>query len=271
MMAIKPTAALAKMPNAGPDPNHRVDIEPSPRRVRAVFNGETIADSTDMKLVFETRHLPVYYFPRTDVRMDHLTATDHHSHCPYKGDASYWTVTVGDRNAENAVWSYLDPIGGVSGLKDHMAFYWNKMDHWYEEDEEIFVHARDPYSRVDVVESRRPVKVVLGGETVAETTNARFLFETGLPTRYYIPAADVRTDLFLPSETTSQCPYKGTAHYHAIKIGDKTFEDAVWYYPEPIAECPRIKDYLCFYNERVDAIFVDGKEVSKPRTKWSEN
>jgi len=270
-MAIKPTAALAKQPNAGPDPNHRVDIEPSPRRVRVVFNDETIADSTRMKLVFETRHIPVYYFPRDDVRMDLLSATDHSSHCPYKGDASYWTVTVGDQRAENAVWGYLDPIAGVGGLTDHMAFYWDKMDHWYEEDEEVFVHARDPYSRVDVVDSHRSVKVVLGSETVADTTNARFLFETGLPTRYYIPVADVRTELFAPSETTSQCPYKGTAHYHSVQIGDKVFDDAVWYYPDPIAECPRIKDYLCFYNERVDAILIDGKEIPKPRTKWSND
>jgi len=266
-MAIKPTAALAKQP--GLDPNHRVDIEPSPRRVRVVFNGKTVADSTRMKLVFETRHLPVYYFPRDDVRMDLLSPTDHATHCPYKGDASYWTVTVGNRSAENAVWGYLDPIDGVGGLKDLMAFYWDKMDHWYEEDEEVLVHARDPYSRVDVIESRRQVQVILRGEIVADTTNARFLFETGLPTRYYIPAADVRTDILEPSDTTSQCPYKGTAHYHTVRIGDEIFDDAVWYYPDPIAECPRIKDYLCFYNERVDAILLDGEELPKPRTKWS--
>lgn len=266
-MAIRPTAAQARQ--EVPDPHHRVDIEPSPRRVRTVFNGETIADSTKMKLVFETRHLPVYYFPREDVNMALLSATDHHTHCPYKGDASYWSVQVGNRSADNAVWSYPSPIAGVEGLKDLMAFYWNKMDQWYEEDEEVFVHARDPYSRVDVVDSRRSVRVILGGETVADTTNARFLFETGLPTRYYMPASDVRTDLLTASETATQCPYKGTAHYHSARIGDRTFDDIVWYYPDPIAECPRIKYYLCFYNERVDAILVDGEEVPKPRTKWS--
>jgi len=268
-MVFKSTPAAAREPGAAPDPDYRVEIEASPRRVRAVFNTETIADSAAMLLVYETRHLPVYYFPREDVDMAALTRTDYRSHCPYKGKASYWTIAVGDRVAENAVWSYEDPLPSVPGLENAMAFYWDKVDRWYEEDEEVFVHPRDPYHRVDVVESRRPVAVVLGGATVAETTRARFLFETGLPTRYYIPAADVRADLLEPSPTTTRCPYKGIASYHSVRIGERVFEDIAWFYPEPIPECPRIKDYLCFYNERVDAILVDGVPVARPRTKWS--
>ncbi len=119
-----------------------------------------------------------------------LAPTAHQTFCPYKGDASYWTVTVGDKTAENAVWSYRDPFDEVVAIKDYVAFYWNKMDAWYEEDDEIFVHPRDPYKRIDVVNSSRPVRVVLGGETVADTKRARFLFETRLPTRYYIPIDD---------------------------------------------------------------------------------
>jgi uncharacterized protein (DUF427 family) len=183
------------------NPDYKVLLEPSPRRVRVAFNGETIADSTDAHLLFETRHLPVYYFPRRDVRMDLLAPTEHHTFCPYKGTASYWTINVGDQTAENAVWGYPDPIDEVAALADFVAFYWDRVDHWYEEDEEIFVHPRDPYKRVDVVASSRPVRVILGGETVAETRRARFLFETRLPTRYYIPQEDIRMDLLAPSGT----------------------------------------------------------------------
>ena len=113
----------------------------------------------------------------------------------------------------------------------------------YEEDDEIFVHARDPYKRVDVVNSARPVKVIVGGETVAETTRARFLYETRLPTRYYIPPEDVRMDLLVSSDQVTACPYKGTARYWSVKIGDRVFPDIVWSYPEPIPECPKIKGY----------------------------
>jgi uncharacterized protein (DUF427 family) len=252
------------------NPDYRITFEPSPRRVRVRFNGATIVDSIHAHLLFETRHLPVYYFPQSDVRMDLLTATSHRTYCPYKGDASYWSVTVGDRTAENAVWSYRAPFDEVASIKDYVAFYWNKMDAWFEEDEEIFVHPRDPYKRVDVIASSRHVRVVLGGETVADTRRARFLFETRLPTRYYIPAEDVRMDVLTSSATTTQCPYKGKAGYYTATVGGQVFEDVVWVYRDPIAECPKIKDYLCFFNEHVDAIFVDGVAMERPVTNWSK-
>lgn len=252
------------------NPDYKVLLEPSPRRVRVKFGGEWIADSTSAHLLYETRHLPVYYFPRSDVRLDLLGPTDHHTFCPYKGEASYWTIKVGNRMSENAVWAYPEPYDEVPQLKEFVAFYWDRVDHWYEEDEEIFVHPRDPYKRVDVVASSRPVRVILGGETIAETRRAHFLFETRLPTRYYIPAEDVRMDLLVPSDKVSRCPYKGEARYWSAKIGDKVFPDIVWSYPEPIAECPKVKGLLSFFNEQVDAILVDGKEVPRPLTKWSK-
>lgn len=253
------------------NPDYRITFERSPRRVRVKFNGEIVADSINAHLLFETRHLPVYYFPPADLRMDLLTATSHATYCPYKGDASYWSVKVGDKTADNAAWSYREPYPEVAAIKDYVAFYWNLMDAWYEEDDEIFVHPRDPYKRVDVVNSSRPVRVVLGGETIAETSRARFLFETRLPTRYYIPRADVRMDLLVPSDRVTQCPYKGKARYYTAKIGDRVYEDIVWTYPDPIAECPKIKDYLCFFNEQVDAIFVGGVEQPRPITPWSKD
>jgi uncharacterized protein (DUF427 family) len=248
---------------------HAVIIEPSPRRVRVAFNGETIADSHNMCLLHEDGHLPIYYFPMDDVRMDLLVKTDHTTHCPYKGDASYWTVRVGGRDAENAVWGYEDPLPAQPALKGLVAFYWGRMDHWYEEDEEIIVHPRDPYKRIDTVRSSRRVVVTLGGDVVADTTRAIFLFETGLPTRYYIPREDIAATL-TPSDTETACPYKGTARYHGVKAGGKTYEDIVWYYPDPIPEIPKIKDLLCFYNEKVDAIAVDGQDIPKQPTPWSD-
>src|SRR5262249_39178570 len=138
-------------------------------------------------------------------------------------------------------------------------------------DDEIFVHARDPYKRVDVVNSARPVEVVVGGEVVARTTRARFLYETRLPTRYYIPPADVRMELLTPSDTVTAWPYKGTARYWSVRIGEQAFPDIVWSYPEPIAECPKIKGYLCFFNEQVDEIRLDGTALPRPLTPWSKD
>jgi uncharacterized protein (DUF427 family) len=261
----------APAPGFKSNPDYRITFEPSPRRVRAVFNGETIADSTAAHLLFETRHLPIYYFPRADVRFDLLRATDHSTYCPYKGTASYWSIAAGDRMSENAVWGYPEPFAEVAAVEDYVAFYWNRVDHWYEEDDEVFVHARDPYKRVDVVNSSRPVKVIVGGETVAETTRARFLYETRLPTRYYIPPEDVRMDLLVPSDKVTACPYKGTARYWSVKIGDRVFPDIVWSYPEPIPECPKIKGHLCFFNEHVDDIVLDSKSVPRPVTPWSKD
>ena len=253
------------------NPDYKITFEPSPRRVRVQLNGEWIADSTKAHLLFETRHLPVYYFPRSDVRLDLLTPTEHHSFCPYKGTASYWTIRVGDRMSENAVWGYPEPYDEVEAIKDFVAFYWDRVDHWYEEDEEIFVHPRDPYKRVDVVASSRHVQVVLGGEIVADTRRAHFVFETRLPTRYYIPQEDVRMELLVPSEKTSACPYKGRARYWSAKIGGRDYPDIVWFYPEPIPECPKIRGLLSFFNEQVDAILVDGIEVPRPVTPWSKD
>jgi uncharacterized protein (DUF427 family) len=247
---------------------HTLYFEDSPRRVRVMLGGETIADSRRVKLLHETGHLPIYYFPEQDVRMDLLEATDHTTHCPFKGDASYWSVRVGDNVAENAVWGYREPIDPAPPLEGHVAFYWDAMDAWFEEDEEVFVHPRDPYHRVDVLESSRHVKVSLNGEVVAETDRPQILFETGLPPRYYIPPEDVREAVLVESEKSTQCPYKGTASYHSVEVGGETVEDLVWHYPEPIAAVEGIRDHLCFYNEKVD-LEVDGEVQERAVTRWS--
>jgi uncharacterized protein (DUF427 family) len=245
-----------------------VDAERSPRWVRVKFGGETIADSRKALLLMETGQLPVYYFPPEDVRMDLMEATDRHSTCPYKGLASYWTIRVGDRVADNAVWGYLDPLPAHPEIKGYLAFYWNKVDAWFEEEEEIYAHPRDPYHRVDALPSTRHIRVVLGGETIAETNRPHLLFETSLPTRYYVPREDVRMELLTATEKHTRCPYKGEASYWTAKAGGEEYPDIVWSYPDPIPECPSIRGLLAFFNEKVDT-YVDGELQARPRTKWS--
>lgn len=251
-----------RSPGFAEHPAYRILFEASPKRVRAIVGGEALADTTRARLMLETGHLPVYYFPREDVQTDRLVRTDHRTRCPYKGEAAHWTVRSGGRVIENAAWAYEAPYREVAGIAGHLAFHWDKIDRWLEEDEEVFGHPRDPHHRIDVRPSAREVRVVLGGETVARTRGALFLFETGLRTRYYIPREDVRTDRLAPSETGSICPYKGTARYWSARIGERAVRDIAWSYPEPLPEMPRIKDRLCFFDERCDAVTVDGQPVA---------
>jgi len=255
--ALKATLRSEK---AGKKTDHHLAFEPSQRRIRVIFNGKTVADTLRAGLMLETGYMPVYYFPREDVRMDLLERSNHRTHCPYKGDASYWTLKLGGRSAENAAWGYEEPLPEMALIKGQIAFYWDRVDHWFEEDEEVLGHASNPHHRVDVRPSSRVVRVVLGGQVLARTHRALFLFETGLPTRYYIPREDVRMDLLTPSPKQSICPYKGQASYWSAHLGDRLVTDAAWSYPNPLPECPRIKDHLCFYPEKVDQLDVEGED-----------
>jgi uncharacterized protein (DUF427 family) len=170
--------------------------------------------------------------------------------------------------ADNPAWSYQHPQPERSDIKRYLAFYWNQVDAWFEEDEEVLVHPRDPYHRVDVLSSSRHVRVAVAAVTLAETHRPWLLFETGLPTRYYLPKVDVCMDLLVPTESETQCPYKGRARYWSAKVGDTVEEDVAWSYPFPIPECPKIQNLVAFYNERAD-IWVDGELQPKPETPWS--
>jgi uncharacterized protein (DUF427 family) len=236
-----------------------IRLEPSPKRVRAVIGGETVADSLAAVLVLEKGHLPVYYFPRPNVRVDLLEASEHRTQCPLKGNASYWHAKADTGRVENAAWSYESPIPKAQPIKGHIAFYWDKVDRWLEEDEEVFGHPHDPFHRIDIRPSAREVAIVFSGKTIARSRRCLFLFETGLPTRYYIPPGDVRTELLSPSQKTSICAYKGFASYCSLKVGDRVSKNAVWTYENPLPEYPRIKSYFCFYPEKVDMISVEGQ------------
>ena len=244
--------------------------EDSRRRVHVVFAGITVADSTRVMLLHEFGRLPVFYFPLEDVRMDLLEETSRRSHSPLKGEASYWTIRVGDRVAEDAAWSYAHPLPDGPPIKGYLAFYWHLMDAWYEEEEQVFAHARDPYKRVDILPSSRHVRVVLAGLTIADSRHPRLLLETGLPTRYYLPEQDIRMDLLEPTATATRCPYKGQASYWSATIDDRVFKDIVWSYRDPLPACSAISRLLCFFNERVEAIYLDDERQAVPSTPWSE-
>jgi uncharacterized protein (DUF427 family) len=243
-------------------------FEDSPRRIRARLAGETIVDSRRAKLLHEQGHLPIYYFPEDEVRMDLLEPTDHTTRCPFKGQARYWSARAGGRLAENAAWAYPDPIPEAPPLAGYVAFYWDKLDEWFEEDEPAIVHARDPYHRVDVLETSRRVRVSVNGEVVAETKRARVIFETGLPPRWYFPPEDVRADVLADSDKRTGCAYKGFASYKHVLTGSGREEDVVWLYEDPRRDVAPIQGYLAFFNERVD-IEVDGELQERPVTQWS--
>jgi uncharacterized protein (DUF427 family) len=243
-------------------------FEPSPRRARAVLNGTVVADSRRVSLLWEPRGLPVYAFPREDVRMDLLERAGQRDD-PLKGPVTLWTAKVGGRVANDAAWTAEQPPESCPDLRGHVVLAWGAMDTWYEEDDEVYVHPRDPYHRVDVLHSSRHVRVEVLGETIADTRRPSLLFETGLPTRYYIPRQDVRMDMLVPSGTVTACPYKGRAAYYGVRVGGRLARDLVWTYQFPIPECSKIENLLCFYNERVDAIHVDGQLEEKPQSPWS--
>ena len=171
-----------------PPPGKAVYLEPTPKRIRVVVGGETVADSRRAMLLHESGHQPIYYFPPEDVRSDLLEPSDRQTHCPKKGDASYHTIRVGSNVVEAGAWYYPDPIADAPPLLGGLiAFYWNRMDHWFEEDEEVFGHPRDPYHRIDVRRTDRHVRISLDGELLAESDRAMALFESNLPTRWYLP------------------------------------------------------------------------------------
>jgi uncharacterized protein (DUF427 family) len=238
-------------------PGHHVSFEPGSRRVRVVISGKTVADTLKPSLLIESGKRPVWYFPREDVRCDLIEAGGHAPDAA-KGEATQWTLTIGNRRIENALVSHDAPPADLARMKGHLAFAADKVDHVYEEDEEVFGHAPDPYHRVDVRPSSRRVRVTAGGQVIANTARAIFLFETGHPTRYYIPQADIRMDLLMRTERSTVCPYKGFASYWSIAAGERVIENAVWGYLDPLPECPRIKNLLCFYPEKVDAIEIEG-------------
>jgi uncharacterized protein (DUF427 family) len=252
---------------AAPAPTRgRVRIEPADRRVRAYVAGELIADSTEPLYVWEGPNFPQWYLPVADVRTDLLVPSATEKHSSSRGEARFFTLKVDGTERVDAAWQY--PDSPIEELRGYIRFRWDAIDTWLEEDEEVFVHPRSPYTRVEILPSSRPVRVEVDGVVLAETTRARVLYESGLPPRCYIPQDDVRMDRLDHTDHSSQCPYKGQAEYWSARVGDRVEENIAWSYSEPRRESDRIAGLVCFFNERVD-LFVDGRLRDRPHTHFS--
>jgi uncharacterized protein (DUF427 family) len=244
----------------------RVKVEQGAKRIRTYLGGELVADTASPLLVWEKPYYPVYYFPESDVRMDLLTETGETKRSPSRGEATLYTVATAAAKAEGAAYRHLD--SPVEELRDHVAFNWGAMDSWFEENEEVYVHARDPYTRVDNIPSSRHIEVVIDGVKVADSTSPVLAFETGLPVRYYLPKTDVRMDLLEAIDLQTDCPYKGAASYYDVVVNGENHGHLVWWYPFPAAESARLAGLVSFYNEKVD-IYVDGELQDRPKTMFS--
>src|SRR4051794_35508801 len=243
----------------------RIRTERGAKRVRAYLGGEGGADTATPVLVWEVPYYPAYYFPAGDVRAE-LVADGGVVHSPSRGDARTFSVRAGGTEARGAAWRYED--SPIEELRELVRLDWDAMDAWFEEDEQVFTHPRDPYTRVDILASSRHVRVEIDGLTVAESPSPRLLFETGLPARYYLPKTHVRMDLLTPTATVSHCPYKGQAEWWSVRVGDRVHDDLAWSYRAPLPESQKIAGLIAFYNEKLD-IYVDGVLQRRPSTKFS--
>ena len=241
-------------------------VEPVPRRIRATLAGQTVLDTTRARYVWEHKYYPQFYIPLDDVAPDVLV-DEGHEETSTRGTARRHALKVGDTSKPAAALVYGDDA--KPELRGHVRFKWNALDAWFEEDEEVFVHPRCPYTRVDALRSTRHVRIALDGTTLAESTSPVLLFETGLPTRYYLNRTEVDFAHLVPSDTVTACPYKGrTSGYWSAHIGGNVYEDLAWAYDFPTIGLKPISGLIAFYNEKVD-IFIDGTEVPRPVTHMS--
>lgn len=244
----------------------RVLVETGAKRIRAYLGTGLVADSVRPLLVWEKPQYPAYYLPRGDVRAD-LVATGAEQRSPSRGVGLVHDVRTDGRTAAGAALFY--PDSPIPELRGTVRLAWDAMDEWLEEDEPVYTHPRDPYTRVDILASSRHVRVELAGVTVADSPRPRILYETHLPPRYYLPLTDVRTDLLRRSDTVTYCPYKGAAGYYTVELeGGRRYEDHAWIYRHPLPESQKIAGLVAFYDEKVD-LWVDGVRQQRPRTRFS--
>lgn len=160
-------------------------------------------------------------------------------------------------------------LGFSSGpLKDLVRVQFEAIDQWLQEDEPCYIHPKDPYKRVEIVPSTRTIRIGVDGHTIAESDNVMMLFETLLPTRFYLPKTSVNWQYLEGSVTTSGCPYKGQANYYDVVVKGIVRKDLVWWYKFPTAESMAIVGRVCFYNEKVD-VWIDGLLQERPKSKFA--
>jgi uncharacterized protein (DUF427 family) len=238
-------------------------IEPVPRRVRAVLGGRTVFDTMRALYVWEWPSYPQYYIPLSDVDPGVLVDEQHLQRLR-RGAARRHGLRVGDIDRPGTARVFTDDA--LEGLAGTVRFDWSAMDAWFEEDEEVFVHPRNPYARVDALRSTRTVRIELDGVVLAESASPVMVFETGLPTRYYLDRTAVHFEHLEPADTVTACPYKGrTSAYWSIRVGDQLYPDLAWAYDFPTPQLLPIAGMVAFYNEKVDVI-LDGELVERPTT-----
>jgi uncharacterized protein (DUF427 family) len=239
------------------------DVAPVPRRIRAFLGGEKVLDTNRALYVWEWPYYPQYYIPLADVRRDLLDA-EGHAQQTARGVMDVRDLHVGAVRRPRAARVLAEsPVAGLSGT---VRFDWAAMDAWFEEDEQVFVHPRNPYVRVDALRSNRPVRVELDGVLLADAGSSVMVFETGLPTRYYLSRTDVGFEHLIPTETVTACPYKGvTSGYWSVRAGGRVHEDLAWAYDFPTRQLLPIAGMIAFYNEKVD-IVLDGQRLERPKT-----
>ena len=261
------TAAESKDPsrNYPQSAAARGQVEPAPRRVRGYAGGQLIFDTTDARYVWEVPYYPQYYVPLRDVRTE-LLVDENHSQRVQFGPSRLYSITAGGSTQESAA-RVFDADGGGS-VDGYVRFEWDSVE-WFEEDERIVGHPRNPYARIDALRSHRHVRIELDGVVVADTHSPVLLFETGLPTRYYIDRTDVSFEYLVPSKTETLCPYKGTTTgYWSIRVGDAVHDDLAWTYDYPLPAVAAIAGLVAFYNEKLD-IEVDDVRLPRPSTHFS--
>jgi uncharacterized protein (DUF427 family) len=241
-------------------------VQPVPRRVRGVLAGETVFDSTRALYVWEWPYYPQYYIPVADVRRE-LLVPEGQSRQSRRGREDLHGLRVGDAHRAHAARVLAEsPVGGLAGT---VRFDWEALDAWYEEDERVFVHPRSPYVRVDALRSTRTVRVELDGIVLGESSSPVLVFETGLPTRYYLNRTDVNFSHLVPSDTVTSCPYKGTTSgYWSVRTGSTVHPDLAWSYDFPTRQLLPITGLIAFYNEKVDT-FLDGQQLDRPVSHFS--
>lgn len=240
-------------------------VELSPKRVRALVDGVPVFDTTAARLVWEHPYYPTYYVPRADVMAQMVETGDRVTHDAL-GEGHVLDMRIAGQEVPRAFIAYTD--APVRELHDLVRPKWGAMDEWLEEDEPVYVHARDPYKRIDILASSRRVRIEVDGVTVAESTQPRMLFETGLPRRFYLPVGDVRTDLLRPTDNVTRCPYKGDATWWSLVVDGHEHRDVAWMYRAPTPESQKIAGLVAFYDERVD-VYVDGELQQRPASPFS--
>jgi uncharacterized protein (DUF427 family) len=246
-------------------------VEPVPRRIRALLGGTVVVDTTSARYVWEWPNYPQYYVPLTDVAPG-LLVDEEQTEQVAGVAANRYGLRVGEQTRPGAALVYPESErgGGAQPRRDSLdglvRFRWEALDSWFEEDEQVFVHPRNPYTRVDALRSGRQVRVELDGVALAESAATVMVFETGLPTRYYFDRTQVNFSALEPSDTVTACPYKGvTSAYWSIRAGGTLHPDLAWAYDFPTRQLLPITGLVAFYNEQVD-ILVDGVRLPRART-----